>query len=103
MGGVLAGQYSLCGLLRVAALLVCRSFLTWLRRSGNGLDLDHHLRPEEFAHLDERAGGRPVRVDVLVTDRPDGRDLAHVGEEIVQLDDVAPDGVRGFESAGQVL
>src|SRR5207253_11202931 len=101
MGGVLADQLLALWCTQPSSLPVCRGFLDWLRRNGNGLDLDHHLRPEEPADLNERARRRPLRVDVLVTDRPDSRDLAHVGEEVIQLDDIAPSGARGVESAAQ--
>src|SRR5437763_12736455 len=103
MGGVLADQLLALWSTQRSSLPVCRSFLTWLRANGNSLDLDQYVRPEEPAHLDERARRRALRVDVLVTDRPHRGDVAHVGEEVAQLDDVAPGGIRAFESAGQVL
>src|SRR5437588_638089 len=103
MGGVLADQLLALWSTQRSSLPVCRSCLAWLRANGNSLDLDQHVRPEEPAHLDERARRRTLRVDVLVTDRPHRGDVAHVGEEVVQLDDVAPAGVRRFERAGQVL
>src|SRR5437764_10056503 len=103
MGGVLADQLLALWWTQRSSLPVYRGFLAWLRRNGNGLDLDHYVWPEEPAHLDERARRRPLRIDILVADRPYGRDLAQVNEEVVQLDDVAPSGARGFECTGQVL
>src|SRR6266513_3677127 len=103
MGGVLADQLLALWSTQRSSLPVWRSCLAWLRANGNSLDLDQYVRPEEPAHLDERARRRALRVDVLVTDRPHRGDVAHVGEEVVQLDDVAPARVRRFERAGQVL
>src|SRR2546421_12710688 len=103
MGGVLADQLLALWSTQRSSLPVWRSCLAWLRANGNSLDLDQHVRPEEPAHLDERARRRALRVDVLVAGRPHRGDVAHVGGGVVQLDDVAPAGVRGFESAGPGL
>src|SRR5256714_15630598 len=103
MGGVLADQLLALWSTERSSLPVWRSCLAWLRANGNSLDLDQDVRPKEPAHLDERARRRALRVDVLVTDRPHRGDGAHVGEEVAQLDDVAPGGIRAFERPGQGL
>src|SRR5262249_28680555 len=103
MGGGFAGQILALWSGQGSSLPFCRAFLARLVRNGNGLDLDHYFGPKEAADLDERAGRRSLRVDVLVTDRAYDRDAAHVGQEVVQLDDVAPRGAGGLERVGQVL
>src|SRR5512132_3440966 len=69
----------------------------------DGLYFDQGVVTEEPAHLNERARRRLGRVDIFVADRTDGRDLADISEEVVELDDVAPRGIGGLECARQVL
>src|SRR6266542_64592 len=73
------------------------------RHNGDRFDLYENVVAEEPAHLDERARGRVLGVDVLVPDRAHRSHPAHVDEEVVELDDVAPRDVRRRERRCQVL
>src|SRR5262245_66531035 len=95
MGGGFAGQILALWSGQGSSLPFCRAFPARLVRNGNGLDLDHYFGPKEAADLDERAGRRSLRVDVLVTDRAYDRDAGDVGEEVVPIDEGATRGGAG--------
>ena len=89
----------LCGR---GGLILCRQ-IGRSRPDRDRLDLDQDVVAEKCADLDERARGRMFRVDIFVADCAHGGDLADVAQEVGQLDDVAPGGIGGLESARQVL
>ena len=69
--------------------------------NGDRLDLDEEFLPEQSRHLHERAGGKMTRIEELIANGAEGRELAHVSHEGRQFDQVgrvcAGRGERGHE------
>src|SRR5262245_52952236 len=66
------------------------------------LDLDQTLRSEQTGNLDQSTCWQVVPVEELIPNRSESGQLAHVGYERGQLDEVVGVGARGLERRQEV-
>lgn len=71
--------------------------------NGDRLDLDEKFLPEQSRHLHKRAGGKVSRIEELITNGAEGRELTHVSHEGRQFDQVGRARAGRGEGRHQIL
>src|SRR6266508_2862544 len=69
----------------------------------DSLDFDQQVGPDQSRDLYERARRRRARIDVLVTHRPDDRQLIDADDVEGELDNVMPAGTSCRERSTDIL